>query len=289
MTIVVSIDGRIVLPEQATISVFDRGFLYGDSVFETIRTYQGRPFALDEHLARLEKSAQLVFIAMPVSRRVLTDEIAEALGSASNPESYLRVMVTRGQGELGLDPALAEKARRVVIVGPLHAPPPEAYRDGVSVVTFRTQRPNDSTGAEGAKIGNYLVAVLGVRAARQVGAHEALIVAAGDRVVEGASSNVFCVRGNTLVTPGLDAGILAGITRERVLAVASDLGLDVRFDCPTVEELLGMDEVFISSSIRELLPVVRVDGTTVGDGRPGAITTRLHEAFLARVGTEMGL
>jgi branched-chain amino acid aminotransferase len=289
MSIVVSIDGRIVPPEEATVPVFDRGFLYGDSVFETIRTYGRRPFALDDHLARLERSANLVFIPLPVLRAELVKEILAALGQAQHEESYIRVMVTRGQGELGLDPSLAEQPRRVIIVGPLVPPAASAYAEGISVVTFRTQRASDSTGAEGAKIGNYLVAVLGVRAARQAGAQEALVVDAHERVVEGASSNVFCVRGNELVTPGLDTGILAGITRERVLAVGRELGLELRYEAPTVAELVSMDEVFVCSSIRELLPVVRVDGQAVGDGRPGRTTLRLYEAFQARVRAEMGL
>lgn len=289
MGILVSIDGEILPPDRATISVFDRGFLYGDSVFETVRTYGGRPFALGEHLGRLRRSAELVFIPLPWTTEQLGQEVDAALARAGNPESYVRIMVTRGQGELGLDPELAERPRRVVIAGPLVAPPAAAYEQGVAVVTFRTQRPSDSTGAEGAKIGNYLVAVLGVRKAREAGAHEALIVDASDRVVEGASSNVFGVDGRKLVTPGLEAGILAGITRDRVLRVAGELGLAVEFAAPTVTELLGMDEVFVCSSIRELLPVVRVDGETVGEGRPGPTTVRLHEAFRARVAAEMGL
>src|SRR5690606_15659414 len=166
MTRQVMIDGRLVGEHAARVSVFDRGFLYGDSVFETIRTYGGRPFALDHHLQRLRRSAELVYIPLPVSEADLAREVDEAVRAAQNPESYVRVMVTRGQGELGLDPALAEVPLRVVIVGPLQPPPASAYDDGVGVVTFRTERPSDSTPAQGAKIGNYLVAVLAVRAAR---------------------------------------------------------------------------------------------------------------------------
>lgn len=289
MSIVVKIDGVSMPPEQACVSVFDRGFLYGDSVFETVRTYEGRVFALDEHLTRLAKSAQLVFIDLPVAITTLRDEVNAAVTEAHNNESYVRVIVTRGQGELGLDPALAGVARRVVIAAPLHPPAPEAYEHGVAVVTYRTQRPSDATAAEGAKIGNYLVAVLGVREARAAGAHEALIVGAGERVVEGATSNVFGVKNGTLITPAIDAGILPGITRERILRVARSADIPLEFVCPTVGELQQMDEVFISSSIRELLPVVRVDGQVIGNGQPGPVTRRLHEAFRAFVLREMGL
>lgn len=289
MTLVVKIDGQSVPPDKASVSVFDRGFLYGDSVFETIRTYAGQPFALAEHMERLERSAELVYIPLPTSRQVLADEVRAALHEANNPESYVRVMITRGQGELGLDPGLADVPRRVIIVDELQRPPDSAYRDGVGVVTYRTQRPADATSAQGAKIGNYLVAVLGVRTARAAGAVEALIVGAEDRVVEGASSNVFIVRGGRLVTPAVDVGILPGITRDRVLKVARELQLPVEFECPTVAELLAADEVFISSSIREILPVVRVDDRAIGSGRPGGVTQRLHAGFLQKVRGELGL
>lgn len=289
MSIVVCIDGALVAPERARISVFDRGFLYGDSVFETVRTYFGKPFALAEHLARLERSASLVYIPLPVSLQMLEQEMLATVAAASNEESYIRITVTRGQGELGLDPALAEQPTRVIIVGPLSAPPAAAYEHGVSVVTFRTQRPSDNTIAEGAKIGNYLVAVLGVRAARAASAHEALIVTGDDRVVEGASSNVFGIEGGALVTPPVEAGILPGITRDRVLACARELGLEIRLETPTVERLLAMEEIFICSSIRELLPVVRVDSQLVGGGSPGPLTRRLHNGFRDRVRLEMGL
>jgi branched-chain amino acid aminotransferase len=289
VAIVVSIDGVLVPPSDARVSVFDRGFLYGDSVFETIRTYSGRPFALDKHLSRLERSAELVFIPLPVSKSQLEVEIGEALKAAGNDQSYIRVMVTRGQGELGLDPALAEVPRRVIIVGPLSAPPASLYEEGVAVVTFHTERPSDSTPAEGAKIGNYLVAVLAVRAARAAGAHEALITANDGTVLEGASSNVFIVEGERLVTPSTDLGILAGITREHVLLAASELAIEVTYEAPSVARLRAADEVFISSSIRELLPVVKVDGYVVGGGRPGPVTRRLYDGFRALVRSEMGL
>lgn len=285
--IAVFIDGKSCAGSEARVSVFDRGFLYGDSVFETIRTYGGRAFALDEHLARLWRSAELVFIPLPCTREQLRSEIEAALAAAGNVESYIRVMITRGQGELGLDPNLAQVPLRVVIVGPLHPPNAEVYETGAGAITFRTLRPSDATIAEGAKIGNYLVAVLAMREAKAVGANEALIVDRGGHVVEGASSNIFIVREGVLITPPLDAGILAGVTRGRALLAAERIGIPVRLGLPTVAEVLGASEVFISSSIRELLPIVSVDGAPIGDARVGAVTRRLRAAFRDVIDAEM--
>jgi branched-chain amino acid aminotransferase len=233
-------------------------------------------------MARLERSAELVVIAMPIAKEAMADEVRRAIAAAGNAESYVRVMLTRGSGPVSLDPAAVMRPLRVVLVEPLSVLPASMYRDGVSVVTSRTARAGDA--AHGAKVGNYLASLLALRAAKQAGAHEALIVGAGGAVVEGTTSNVFAVRGGALVTPAIEAGILPGITRAHLLLAASELGLPVRFEGLTPEELAGSDEVFLSSSIREVLPVVRVDQTTVGDGRPGRVTRSLHEAFRRLVG-----
>lgn len=275
------IDGHQCPPSDQKISVFDRGFLYGDSVFETVRTYAGAPFALDEHLGRLERSAQLVYIELPVSLRQLGDEVFRALSLAGHPESYVRIVITRGQGALGLDPALSTAPCRVLIVGVLTPPPDEWYSEGVSVISYRTQRQIDSTSAEGAKVGNYLVSVLAMRAARERSAVEALIVDGRGRALEGGSSNVFLVRAGRIVTPPEEAGILPGITRAHVMALARTLGLDVELRTPDLSELYAADEVFITSSVRELVPVVRVDDRTIGDGRPGPVATILLQRFRA--------
>lgn len=279
------IDGKKVEADSARVSVFDRGFLYGDSVFETLRTYGGAPFALDEHLERLAESARRVLIELPVPLDRLRREVAEAVSavvSSGLTECYARIMVTRGIGALGLDPGSAVHPLRVLLVGPLHPPPPTLYEEGISVVTYCTTRKNDATEAEGAKIGNYLVAVLANRKATEAGAKEALICDPEGRVVEGATSNVFWVEGNTLCTPGVDAGILAGITRAHILAVAREAGIEVRFFVPTIEQLALADEVFISSSIRELLPVVQIDGRPVHAGTPGPMTKNLLDRFRAQ-------
>jgi branched-chain amino acid aminotransferase len=291
VTSLVLIDGRPMAPESASVSVFDRGFLYGDSVFETLRTYGGRPFALDRHLARLAASAARVFIDLPVSLEQLGREVASAIVGAGNAESYVRLTLTRGVGDsLGLDPGLARHPLRVIIVTPLSSPPPQTYLDGIGAITHRTERVTDHSAATGAKVGNYLSAVLANRAARTAGAAEALIVDAQERVLEGATSNVFAVLSDgTLVTPPEHDGILLGITRESVLAVADELGVPVTLRSLQLSELFGAAEVFISSSIRELVPVVSIDGQRVGTGRPGPIVQRLLAAFREKCLKSVGL
>jgi branched-chain amino acid aminotransferase len=289
MTALVMIDGCVMAPERARVSVFDRGFLYGDAVFETIRTYGGRTFALDEHMDRLARSAGRVLIPLPVPIATIRAEVLSAVAEAGNPESYVRAMLTRGSGPLDLAPGPDLVPLRVVIVGPLRPPPPEAYAEGVGVITHRTQRTADATDAAGAKVTNYLVSVLAMRQARAVSAAEALIVDRSGCVVEGATSNVFAVIDGRLVTPPEAAGILLGITRQRVIEAARDLGLEVVERALPLADLAVCSELFISSSIREMLPVVRVDGAMVGSGKPGAVTLGLLAAFRAKVGQDMGL
>jgi branched-chain amino acid aminotransferase len=274
-------------PNDAKVSVFDRGLLYGDSVFETIGTYGGRPFALKEHVRRLRRSADLVFIELGVSDEELSVEVERAIELAENAESYVRVIVTRGSGELGLDPALAVAPQRIIIVTPLHRPPETAYTDGVTAITYRTTRTTDDTFAMGAKVGNYLVAVLAMRQAKPLGANEALIVDGLGRIVEGATSNVFLVKDGRLVTPAENAGILAGITREVVLAAAKLEGISVEFACPTVADAMDADELFITSSIRQMLAVTHVDGNRIGAERPGPVYRCLFACFKRVVAEQM--
>jgi len=278
----VSIDGSIVAPEEAKVSVYDRGFLYGDSVFETIRTYRGAPFALVEHMDRLARSADRVGIPMPIPKEAMVREVELSIEAAGNPESYIRAMLTRGAGPLGLDPSLAQKPLRVIFIEPLVPLPASMYRDGVSVVTVRTERAADA--ASGAKVGNYLASLLALRVAKEAGAHEALIVGSDGTVMEGTTSNVFAVRDGALLTPPEEAGILPGITRAHLLQAATDIGVSVRFERLTPDALAASSEVFISSSIREVLPVVRVDRSQIADGRPGPTTRALHAAFRKRIG-----
>jgi branched-chain amino acid aminotransferase len=275
----VFIDGCRFSPADAKLSVFDRGLLYGDSVFETIATREGRPFMLTEHVRRLRHSAELVYIELPITEEQLCREIEQATVAAGNQESYLRLTVTRGIGELGLDPGNSQGPCRIIIVTPLHRPSADAYSKGVGAITYRTQRTAEATEATGAKVGNYLVAVLAMRLARAANANEALIVNGEGRAVEGSTSNLFFRVGKTLMTPPLSAGILPGITRELVLEAAERLGISVQNQCPTPDELMRADEVFITSSVREMLAVVSIDQRPIGDGVPGITYRELWHAY----------
>jgi branched-chain amino acid aminotransferase len=281
---VVMFDGEIVAPAEARVSVYDRGFLFGDAVFEVLRTYGGAPFALDEHVARLRRSAVRVGLALPVDDSALEGEIRRAIEVSQNHESYVRVVVTRGSGPLTLDPDTAGRPLRVVLVEPVVPPRREAYANGIAAVTVQTRRAVDDTAAAGAKVTNYLANLLAVREATARGAQEALVVDARGHVVEGASSNVFLVKGGRLETPPETEGILMGITRAHVLAAASDLAVPVDERAFYRDDLYGADEVFITSSIRELLPVVRVDDRPVGAGAPGPVVRALHRRFRQAVG-----
>jgi branched-chain amino acid aminotransferase len=277
----VSIDGLITSPEDAKVSVYDRGFLYGDGVFETLRTYRGAPFAVAEHLERLDASARSIGIKLPVSLPRLEREIREGLRAAANPESYVRAMITRGQGTLGLDPGSATAPLRVIFVEPLSPLPAAAYREGVAVVTVRTERAADA--APGAKVMNYLASILALQGARAQGAHEALLLDSEGCVLEGTTSNFFLVLEGALRTPPKGA-ILQGITRGQVIAVAEREGLRVDHGAIGKDELRAASEAFLTSSLRELVPVVRVDGEAIGSGVPGPVTRRVHQAFRESVG-----
>jgi branched-chain amino acid aminotransferase len=273
------IDGAIVPPEHARVSVYDRGFLFGDSVFEVLRTYRGVPFALDEHVARLRRSAERVLIVVPVDDGVLRSEIARALLASNNEESYIRVVVTRGIGPLSLDPDTAIQPLRVVLVAPLVVPPIDAYAAGIRAVLVHTRRTADETSAAGAKVSNYLASLLAVREAKLQGGNEALIVDAYGHVVEGATSNVFVVRNGRLATPPEEAGILAGITRAFIVEAAKHLGIPCEERPLPVAEIFDADEVFITSTIRELLSVRYVDGRPIGAGSPGPVAQALYRQF----------
>ncbi|MEM1030165.1 MAG: aminotransferase class IV [Myxococcota bacterium] len=280
------IDGHPYPPEEARVSVYDRGFLYGDSVFETIRTYGGQPFALKAHLVRLAASAEKMAMSLPVAEAALAAEVVAALDAAGNEESYVRVMISRGSGPLGLDPSGADRPRRVILVEPLRLPPERVYREGIDTICVATVRASD--GADHAKLGNYLASLLALKRAKDCGADEALIVDRRGRVVEGGTFNVFMVRAGLVLTPPDDAGILLGVTRGEVIAAATRMGLTVEYVALPPAEMIACDEVFVTSSIREVVPVRTIDGAPVAgrnDSGPNfAITRALHRAFRERVG-----
>jgi branched-chain amino acid aminotransferase len=284
----VSIDGQIVDSGEARVSVFDRGFLYGDSVFEVFRTYGGVPFGQREHLERLQRSADRLMISMPVSVETLSSEVDATLDAAGEGEWYVRVVVTRGTGPLTYDLSTAIAPLRVIIAAPVSVPPAEHYEQGIAVSLLHASRPTDDERASGAKASNYLANLLAVHEAKQEGAQEALMLGRRGQILEGASSNLFIVKDGKVRTPELEPGILMGITRAAVLAAAAAEGIGVEEAEVRPEDLYGADEAFITSSIREVMPVVSADGRTIGSGVPGPVTKRLHEAYLRTVAQATG-
>jgi branched-chain amino acid aminotransferase len=279
VTTKVSINGLIQDEAAAMIPVMDRGFLYGDSVYEVVRTYQGKPFALPQHLERLQQSAARLNIPLADGLEAVTRDIHATLEAATLPESYVRVIITRGSGPIGLDPGLADHPRRVVIVAPFQPHPAVWYDEGVSIYLVVTGRSGAHTLLAGAKSGNYLVNVLALGAAREQGAQEAILIDRDENVTEGASSNLFVVVDGQLITPPLSAGILEGITRHKVFGLAAAAGYPVRERVIHRRELLSADEIFLTSTLREILPVQRVDDQSVGTGRPGPMSRRLLKDY----------
>jgi branched-chain amino acid aminotransferase len=282
---IIDLDGRLLEPGQARIPVLDRGFLQGDSVYEVMRTYRGRPFELDLHLARLRRSASLAELepawdaarcALEVARVVAAslggDEPDPAAAPWNEGERSVRLIMTRGGGEQA--PEVPPAA--VAIAEPIRAPPLAAYAEGVKVLVVEADRGRIDPAA---KTGSRLPHVLALRAARAVGAHEALFADAAGRVTEGTSSNLFAVFDGRLVTPPLAAGILEGVTRDLVLRLAREEGVEVDEAPLTRGALATASELFITSTAREILPATRLGELAVGAGRPGPVTRALHQAF----------
>jgi branched-chain amino acid aminotransferase len=276
------IDGAPVDADLARVPVFDRGFLYGDSVYEVLRTFAGRPFGLREHLERLERSAAGLEMTIP-SRADIERALAETLEAAAEPDAYIRIIVTRGAGEIGLDPAMADRPRLIIIVRPVHLPAPALYEQGVEVAIVGRSR--TSPAAPGASVdpsvksGNYLVSVLALAEARRRGAYEAILCDSVGRITEGGSSNFFVVRGGRAATPPLSVGLLEGITRRVVIELCRGAQIPVDEVPLWPVDLRNGDEAFITSSVRGVLPATRVEGHPIGSGQPGPVTRRVMALY----------
>ena len=289
MSTLVNVDGRVLPPEQAVVPVLDRGFLYGDSVYEVVRTYGGRVFALAEHLDRLERSAAYIGLVLPARAR-LEEELARTLAQAGNAESYARIMVTRGEGKFGLAPQLEQDPRLIVIVRPLEVPAADLYQRGLHVAVVRTRRNSPLALDPAAKTGNYLNSILALREANLAGADDAIFLDLDGRVTEASTSNVFFVKGGVIVTAPLWLGMLHGVTRGQAIAAAREDGLMVREEQFGSGALADADEVFVTSTLREVMAVTKLSlledadprPRAVASGVPGPLTSRVHEAFRAR-------
>jgi branched-chain amino acid aminotransferase len=273
-----SVNGEITPAEEARVSVLDNGFTFGDAVYETLRTYGGRPFHLDRHLERLRRSAERLAIPLPAGESLARD-LDALLARAANPESYIRIIVTRGRGDISYHFDRVKGPTVVMVVKPL-APFPAAYHtDGVPVILSSVRRNSPQALDPAIKSCNLLNNILAMREAQAKGAFEPIMLNEIGEVAETASANVFLVKDGALLTPPLDAGNLPGVTRRVVLDLAAGLGVPVREEPVAVKDLLAADEVFITSTLKEVLPVATIDGRPVGAGKPGPVTLRLLAAI----------
>jgi branched-chain amino acid aminotransferase len=286
VTELISVNGRVTAPAEAVVSPLDRGFLYGDSVYETVRTYNGRPFRLAPHLDRLRRSADALGIA---HERLLLEpdrEVRATIERAGNAESSVRVILTRGVGGVGYDPASCGPPTLVVHVRPYAEFPASWRREGVDIAVVPVTRNAVSAIDPAIKSGNLLNNYLAWEAGRRLGVFEPVLLNNAGQVTEGASSNLFIVREGRLLTPALDCGLLRGITREAVLELARAAGIEADETVIGPEDLRRADEMFLTSTLKGVLPVRRCDGWPVRDGRPGPLTARLAALFDALVQEE---
>lgn len=280
----VNVNGRVSDQEHAAISVFDHGFLYGEGVYETLRTYNGQPFLFDRHMRRLRKSADMLALPVP-----LTDEEtgarfretmdAAGLGDIPEREAYIRILVTRGIGELTYDPAACPVSSVIVIVKPNVDPPREVFERGVKVALVDVVRNHPGTVNPLIKSNNLLNNALAMQQAFRRGGYEGVMRNYKGELAECTQSNLFIVKNGGALTPPVDAGLLPGITREYLFEVGAEAGIAVREAVLREADLFDADEAFLTSTTREAVPIVAVDGRTIGSGTPGPVTLALLEGF----------
>jgi len=280
------LDGQFVDPADAKISVFDHGLLYGDGVFEGIRLYGGNVFRLDEHLERLEYSARAVMLDLPHSRAELSEIVCETCRQNGLTDAYIRLVVTRGVGDLGLAPWTCPKPSVFVIASKISLYPQEYYDNGLAIVTVPTRRIAPGAVPSTVKSLNYLNNILGKIEAKQFGALEAIMLNEQGYIAECTADNIFIVHKGELITPDASQGALKGITRDAVLDIARELGVPLREANMTRYDVWCSDECFLTGSGAEVVPVIVLDGRRVGDGRPGPITRDVLASFRRRVLTE---
>jgi branched-chain amino acid aminotransferase len=277
------LDGQFVDEAEAKISVFDHGLLYGDGIFEGIRLYEGNVFRLDAHLDRLWCSAKAILLTIPISRREMAEAVCESCRQNSLRDGYIRLVVTRGVGDLGLSPWLCRKPSVFIIADKIALYPPEHYTNGLSIVTVPTRRVGPAALPPMVKSLNYLNNILAKIEARQAGALEAIMLNDAGFVAECTGDNIFIVHQGRLLTPAAQQGALKGITRETIFSVAQALSLPVEEHDLTRYDLWNADECFLTGTGAEVIPVVKLDGREIGDGKPGPVTNRVLTEFRRRV------
>lgn len=282
----VYINGTFVDKQDAKISVFDHGVLYGDGIFEGIRLYGGCVFKLEEHLERLEMSAKALMINMPWSRQEISDAVCEACRVNGLTDGYVRLLVTRGEGSLGLSPRSCKQPQLIIIADTISLYPEEFYKQGMKVITSATRRNSIASLPPMVKSLNYLNNILAKIEAQNLGYMEAIMLNNEGYVAECTGDNIFLIHKGVLITPPVVSGSLTGITRMATLEIAEELGVKVREVNVSRYDVWVADEVFLTGTAAEVVPVVEVDARTIGDGTPGPLTQKFLEVFRRKVRCE---
>ncbi|MEO6308586.1 MAG: aminotransferase class IV [Nitrospiraceae bacterium] len=279
------LNDRFVKEEEAVVSVFDHGFLYGDGVYETIRSYGSRIFMRDQHLARLRRSADAIGLTIPIPERRWPALLHEAMTrndvGHERTDAYLRITISRGAGDIGLDPALCPTPTVVIMTKPLQPPTPEQYRTGVNLIVARTRRNLPSALSPQIKATNFLNNILAKREAIAASAFDSILLNWESHLTECTVSNLFFFQAGRLCTPALACGLLDGITRDIVLSLAQEARIQVDEGHFGIEAIHKADECFLTNTSMEMMPVTMVDGHPVGNGTPGLLTQELHRLFIA--------
>lgn len=276
---VIYCNGKFVDSQDATISVFDHGFLYGDGVFEGIRAYNGKVFKLKEHIDRLYESADVILLNIEVSRQEMMEIVMETIRQNKLTDAYVRLIVSRGSGDLGLDPRKCPNSGVYCIAGNIVLFPQAIYDAGLEIVTVSTRRNNLNALNPRIKSLNYLNNILAKIEANRAGVMEALMLNQEGYVCEGTADNIFIVKDGVLITPPIHAGILKGITRDTIIELAKKDGIPVSEELFTLHDVYTADECFLSGTAAELIPVISVDSRTIGDGKPGPMFKKLLADF----------
>ena len=279
----VYIDGKFLPKEDAKISVFDHGLLYGDGIFEGIRLYEGCVFRLDEHLERLETSAKAIALALPWTRREIAEVVCESCRRNNLTNGYIRLVVTRGVGDLGISPKTCPRPTLICIADKISLYPEALYTTGMKIITSPTRRMSPAALPPMVKSLNYLNNVLAKIEAQQHGYHECIMLNEQGYVAECTGDNIFLIHKGRLITPASHSGALVGITRQAVLDVARELKLPVVETNVTRYDVWNAEECFLTGTAAEVIPVIEVDARVIGTGKPGPTTARILEVFRRQV------
>ena len=279
MSMIIYLNGEFVDKENAKVSVFDHGLLYGDGIFEGLRCYHGKVFRLEKHIDRLWDSAKSIALEIPISKTEMMAATNKTIALNDIKEGYIRLIVTRGIGDLGLDPFVCGTPQIIIIAAQLALYPKELYEKGLDIVTAGTMRMPPAALNPRVKSLNYLNSIMAKIEAMRAGCEEALMLNHKGEVAECTGDNIFVIKDGVLMTPPISAGILQGVTRDVVLELAAKMEIPVKEIAFTRHDVFVADECFLTGSAAELIPVVSIDKRTIGDGKPGPITKKLLDAF----------